>query len=326
MTDLQVVVLRAADLDPLDCWGGEDAIVGVLTALSAAGVPAEARTVRDAADLTACRWRPGLLVFPHGRRFARAEPLVAPLVAWEVPVVGSGPDGLAAENKARMKATLRWHGVPTPRGTVGGNTSDPAELVSRFGLPLVVKPVQGAESLGVVRCDDLSALAAALDRPDLLIEEWRRSRELTVAVLGNGPNRVAAPAEIVLPEGMPYLDRDTKLHRIVPTLAAAPDNDSTRRAVAAVLDACRVLGIHDWARVDVIVDRDGGPYVIDVNAPPGLRNDPRHPSYFPRCLLFARGTDYQDVVLALVAAAALRHGLPVPPTLAAAHAAVTASG
>ncbi len=178
----------------------------------------------------------------------------------------------------------------------------------------------------MVRCDDLPTLAAALDRHVLLVEEWRRSRELTIAVLGNVPTRVAAPAEIVLPDGVRYLDADTKRHRIGPTLVAAPDDATTRRAVVAALDACRVLGIHDWARVDVVVDCGGAPYVIDVNTMPGLRRDPVHPSYFPRCLRLACGIGYRDAVLALVVTAALRHRLPVPHTLAAACLAVMTSG
>ncbi|MGH3921671.1 MAG: hypothetical protein ACRDTT_02140, partial [Pseudonocardiaceae bacterium] len=87
-----MAVLRSTEPDPLDGWGDEDAIAGVLTALADADVPTDEQVVRSAADLEAFRGRPGLLAFPHSRRFGRTEPLVAPLVAWGVPVVGSGPD------------------------------------------------------------------------------------------------------------------------------------------------------------------------------------------------------------------------------------------
>lgn len=115
-------------------------------------------------------------------------------------------------------------------------------------------------------------------------------RELTVAVLGNDAARLAAPAEITLPDGIKLLDAQTKQHRIVPTLAPAPNNKGTHNAVTAALGVCRVLGIKDWARVDVVLERDGAPFVIDVNAMPGLRRAPNHPSYFPRCLNFALRT------------------------------------
>ncbi|MGH3902900.1 MAG: hypothetical protein ACRDTE_01680 [Pseudonocardiaceae bacterium] len=141
MTGFRVAVLRSTDPDPADGWGDENAITSVLAALAAAGVPTDEQVVRSAADLEACRELPGLLTFPHSRRFGRGEPLVAPLVAWGVPVIGSGLEGLAAEDKAYTKTVLRRHGVPTPRGTVAGSTSDPVKLVSRVRSTPGVKPV-----------------------------------------------------------------------------------------------------------------------------------------------------------------------------------------
>ena len=238
--------------------------------------------------------------------------MIAPLEAWGVPLVGSGSDGLAAENKAHTKRLLVENGVPTPAYEVINGETDLREISARLGLPLIVKPLVGAESHGVIKCDDLPSLSAAVE-PGLLVEQWKRHRELTVSVLGNGETRIAAPGEIVLPPAVEYLDLATKRERIVPTLAPAPDNDGTRKAVAVALDACRVLAVHDWARVDVLLDHEENPYVIDVNALPGLRKVADHPSYFPRCLALTTGMSYQQVVLALVAAAASRQRLPVPP-------------
>ncbi|WP_432038779.1 D-alanine--D-alanine ligase family protein [Streptomyces cucumeris] len=312
MDAVRVVVLRAERIDPLDGWGDGEAIESVVDAMNSCGIYAEAVTVRSVRYLERYRDRPGLLAFPHSRRTSRAESIVEPLEAWGVPLVGSGSSGLAAQDKGRAKRLLTEAGVPTPAYALAGPRADPRALVARLGLPLVVKPVVGAESAGVVKCDDLSSLCTALGRPDLLVEEWKRHRELTVAVLGNGGDRIAAPAEVVLPDTQPYLDNTTKRTCITSTLVPAPDDETTDEAVSVALEACRVLEVRDWARVDVLLDHGGQPYVIDVNAMPGMRRAADHPSYLPWCFALHQGMPYHQVVIALIGAAAMRHGLAIP--------------
>ncbi|MBL1097211.1 D-alanine--D-alanine ligase family protein [Streptomyces coffeae] len=308
MDDIHVVVLRAERLDPLDGWGDEEAVESVVNAMVLCGIRAESKLVRSVHDLERYRDRPGLLAFPHSRRLSSAESLIEPLEAWGVPLVGSGSTGLAAQHKGNAKRLLAKAGVPTPAYALADHQMDPRSLVARLGLPLVVKPVAGAESVGVVKCDDLSSLRAALRTPGLLVEEWKRHRELTVAILGNGGDRIAAPAEVVLPDAQYFLDVTTKRERITSTLAPAPDDEVTREAVAAALEACRILDVRDWARVDVLIDHDGKPYVIDVNAMPGMRRSTDHPSYLPWCFALDQGMPYHQVVSTVIGAAAARCG------------------
>ncbi|QFZ19952.1 D-alanine--D-alanine ligase family protein [Saccharothrix syringae] len=319
MSGLRVVVLRPAVFDPLNSWGNEECVGAVVDALTRSGVPAECRTVEDLRELDAHRGRPGLLAFPNARRLDGSESLIEALARRRIPFVGSSGPGMAVEDKSYLKRRLAAAGIPTPHGTVFDG--DRAVEASTDGLrfPLVVKPVRGAESVGVAKHEDVASLRTALGRPGrFLIEEWHRHREFTVAVVGNGSALVAAPAEIVLPAGKDILDSDTKAHRITSTLVRA-DSRSATGAAGVALRAFDVLGLRDWARIDVVVDDDGTPYVIDVNTMPGLRREIGHPSYFPRCLAFSRGLDYDESVRALIAASALRHGLEVTPVLRAAH-------
>ncbi|MCP3759536.1 ATP-grasp domain-containing protein [Streptomyces sp. TBY4] len=312
MSDLVIAVLRPAEFNPLDCWGGREAIDPVLSALEKAEVRTEEWVIRSQADLEPLRNRSGILAFPHARQFAPGRSMVEPLVQWGVPFIGSGPDGLASQDKARAKQMMADHGVPTPSWEITGENTDAAALAARLGLPLMVKPTIGAESIGVTYCGDLTQLQEAISTPGVMVEEWRRDREFTVSILGNGTSRIAAPAEIVLPPGALYLDEGIKKHRIVPTLRPSSDAPAGVRAAEAALLASVALGLQDWARVDVVIDQDGAPYVIDINAMPGLRRDALHPSYFPRCLEMAHGLSYEQVILRLVVTAALRNNIAVP--------------
>jgi D-alanine-D-alanine ligase len=46
--------------------------------------------------------------------------------------------------------------------------------------------------------------------------------------------------------------------------------DATSAAQAAAARAHEVLGLRDVSRVDVMVDADGSPWVVDVNVSPGM--------------------------------------------------------
>jgi D-alanine-D-alanine ligase-like ATP-grasp enzyme len=86
-----------------------------------------------------------------------------------------------------------------------------------------------------------------VNEPGFIVEEWRRSREFTVAVLGNGPDRIAAPIEIVLPgAGRPILDAQRKSHGIGETVRSVGTSPEASIVSRLALAACKALGIMDW--------------------------------------------------------------------------------
>jgi D-alanine-D-alanine ligase len=75
-----------------------------------------------------------------------------------------------------------------------------------------------------------------------------------------------------------------------------------------VLRAYRVLGCRDWARVDVRLDADGVPNVVEVNPLPGILPDPAANSCFPKAAR-AAGMDYDTLIQRCLLAAAERQGV-----------------
>ena len=54
------------------------------------------------------------------------------------------------------------------------------------------------------------------------------------------------------------------------------------RSSDVVLRAYRVLGCRDWSRIDVRLDADGVPNIVEVNPLPGILPDPADNSCLPK--------------------------------------------
>ncbi len=148
-------------------------------------------------------------------------------------------------------------------------------LVSRFGLPLVVKPVREGSTIGLTIAKDVDAVASGLvlagryDRR-VLVQRFATGTEITIGVLATPEIEVLPTLEIV--SDNPVYDYDAKYtagksHHIIPAripeAARAAASDVAARAFTE-------LGCSGMARVDVIVDTDGTPWVLEVNTVPGL--------------------------------------------------------
>jgi D-alanine-D-alanine ligase len=322
---LEIIILRSREIDPLDGWGDEAAIEAVQKALADDDVIARVQIIESSADLA--EWQPGTdrtIVFPNSRRISFSDPLVEPLAARGIAMVGGGSSSVYAQDKLFMKRTLSSRRLPTPAWIVSGPGVSARSVVKNLGLPLIVKPVVGAESAGVIRCDSEESLESVIEHPGLLVEEWCRYREFTVGVLGNGPERIAAPLEIVLPGADAILDAKAKAAGVRDAIRVARFDPKASAATRLALAACEALNIADLARIDVVVDKAGLPYVIDVNASPGLRYEEQHPSIYPLCFTLNAESTYDDVIRAVVASAAIRCGIEPPSSLQLSFSSLTA--
>jgi D-alanine-D-alanine ligase len=148
------------------------------------------------------------------------------------------------------------------------------EARAALGLPMVVKPDRGGSTIGltIVRSDDelAGAYAAAQAHDTVLCEGFVHGMEITIGVLGHNPPQALPTLEIV--SHRPLYDYAAKYtagqsEHVIP--ARLPE-EQRRDAQRAAERAHTALGCHGMSRVDVIVDADGAPWVIEVNAIPGL--------------------------------------------------------
>ena len=90
-------------------------------------------------------------------------------------------------------------------------------------------------------------------------------------------------------------------------LCPAPVGETLRKEIEVLATAtCDALRVRDWARVDVRLDADGRPSVLDVNPLPGIMPGDGDISCFTRAA-FAAGLRYDDLIRRLVDTAVERY-------------------
>ena len=105
----------------------------------------------------------------------------------------------------------------------------------------------------------------------MLVEEFIRGKELTVAVWGDAREAQAFPViEITTVSGRyDYASKYTKgaSTHIIP---ARIPLDVTERVQKLAVDAFRACGCRGVARADMMLGEDMTPYVIEINSMPGM--------------------------------------------------------
>ncbi|TDD72280.1 D-alanine--D-alanine ligase [Jiangella aurantiaca] len=234
-----------------------------------------------------------------------------------LPYVGSAPAACRlAFDKPVAKAIVRRAGIATPPSAVLSQATFRElgaavlldALVARLGLPLVVKPSRGGSALGttVVRsADELPAAMVecfAYGEP-ALIEQWIDGTEVAVSVLDTGEGPRALPAVEIVPESGTY---DYHARYTAGTteffVPARLDGEAAAAVAQVAVAAHQTLGLSDLSRTDLIVDRDGVPWLLDINVAPGMTET----SLLPQAVQ-AAGLDLGVLARELLAAAVDRH-------------------
>lgn len=247
-----------------------------------------------------------------------------------IPYTGSNPLSLAlCLNKARAKEVLTFSGVANPKFWVIGEGSSLDTIPSDLGFPLIVKPLFEGSSKGVrddclvSNFDELRAkVHFIIDtyEQSVVVEEFLPGREFTVALIGNGDSLKTLPiVEInysALPEGVNHIYSyeakwilDKPEDPLDMFICPADLTDELEKSISQIAkDAFNVMGLKDWCRVDVRLDHDGKPNIIELNPLPGVLPDPKQNSCFPKAGR-AMGLDYNDMINSVLDAAIERYSL-----------------
>ncbi len=190
-----------------------------------------------------------------------------------LPYTGSGVLASAlAMDKWRTKLVWQAVGIRTPRFVLLDARSDFDAVAAELGLPLIVKPAREGSTIGLSKVTaraDLPAAYARAAQHDALVlaEEFIAGQELTAAILDDVPLplvRIEAPSGLYDYQAK-YFSDATKY--FCPSgLPAAQEQAIQQEA----LHAYRIVGCRGWGRVDVILDRSGAAYFLEVNTSPGM--------------------------------------------------------
>ncbi len=216
--------------------------------------------------------------------------VVSYLELLKTPYTGTNPRGmLLAGDKALSKKILTYHRIPVPTFHVV-RMGRRAVLPKRMEFPVIVKSVAEHASLGIAQASivkDAESLAERVDYlhrklfTDAILERYIEGSEITIGVLGNERITTFPIWELVfdsLPDGAANIatskakwDLDYQAKIGLRTGPAENLSDEQRAKIARLAKRIfRVLGMSGYARIDLRMDHEGNPFVLEANPNPDL--------------------------------------------------------
>ena len=242
----------------------------------------------------------------------------------------SGSDALTLGiclDKSRAKEILTYHKIPNAKFIVADRMGDIRKI--EFDYPFIVKPISEGSSKGIFSSslvknsseleEEVKRIIFSYNQP-ALIEEFLPGREFTVAVLGNGEEAEILPIIEIsykdFPEDVVPLYSyeakwilDTKENEFdVFECPAKLDPRLKSKIKETVLRTYNVLRCKDWSRIDIRLDKNGVPNIIEINPLPGIMPDPNENSSFPKAAR-AAGMSYNQMIQSVLYSAAKRYNL-----------------
>lgn len=204
-----------------------------------------------------------------------------------IPYTGSGVlSSIRAMDKVLTKHILEADGIPTPPFYAFNDAAfremgakDTLDIIAEdLGLPVVVKPAAQGSAFGINFANEARDLPRAMVSAlsfgrKVLLEKFVAGRELAVSILElDGEPSVLPIVEAKLRSGHTYYDFDSRYMAgetdfVVPAELDDAVADEVSRVALATYE---VLGCRGFGRVDIILDEQQTPWVLELNTIPGL--------------------------------------------------------
>lgn len=165
------------------------------------------------------------------------------------------------KNKARQKAWLSEHGFPTlPFVAFDDPTMHGADLVDKFGLPLVQKAQTGGyDGYGIQLIRDRASLEKLWPVPSVIEPFLKMSHELAVVVARS----VSGEVRVYPPVRMTFHPERHVLDMLITPSGLGEDIDRRARELAsAVIEQLEGIGIF---AIEMFLDEDGGIVINEIS-------------------------------------------------------------
>jgi len=222
----------------------------------------------------------------------------------KIPYSGSGVLASAlAMNKIFTKQILTHWGVPTPEYQVfhASKIADGNQAL-KFDAPVVVKPANEGSTVGITIVYKMDAFnnalvsAAKCDR-NILVEKYIAGTEVTVPIWFG---RVLPIIEIVPKSDFYDYKRKYTPGQTEYIIPARLSEEVKRKCEQISLETFKVVGCRHYARVDIRIDKNNNPFVLEINTLPGCTET----SLFPKAAAQV-GLSFEEIIQTLVEEATL---------------------
>ncbi|MDI6839844.1 MAG: ATP-grasp domain-containing protein [bacterium] len=214
-------------------------------------------------------------------------------------------------DKVYTKYILTGAGLPTPQFEVVNSPSE----VDWSSFPAIVKPRRQDASIGinmqsVVNNNEELQLALTKFFDELneqaLVVSFIDGREISVSLLGNENPKILALSEIKflrwksdLPRIVTYRAKweteSMEYKRTKPVCPAIIKEDEKKKMEDIAIKSFKVLGLRGYARIDMRLNKEGKPFIIDVNPNPDISYE----AGFARAAR-AAGLSYTDLITQII--------------------------
>jgi len=260
----------------------------------------------------------------------RESQIPAMLEMLQIPYTGPRPLGYSLGlNKSVAKEILSFYKIPTPKWMTVNQIFDLEKKPFKY-FPAIAKPIGEGSSKGIKAenlVNNYSQLKKIVEKllrefkQSVIIEEYLPGREFTVGILGE---KVLPIIEVMfdkLPKNVPKFDHyeakwvyDNPQAKYDALECPAKLTPQLKNKIANLaLKSFQALGMADWARIDIRLNKKGEPSFIEVNCPPGIIPDPKENSRFPRSAR-VMGLDYASMIEEILKSACRRYKITYKST------------
>jgi D-alanine-D-alanine ligase len=222
-----------------------------------------------------------------------------------MPYTGSGVLGSAlAMDKYRTKAVWRGLGLATPESVLIVDESD-LDKAAALGFPLMMKPICEGSSIGMTKVESEGQLSQAWRTASeydaqVLAECWIVGEEYTTSILlGEALPMIRLETPHLFYDYQAKYSADTTRYHCPCDL----QRDEEADLQALCLKAFEAVGASGWGRVDLMLDQQRRPWLIEVNTVPGMTDH----SLVPMSAR-AAGIDFDELVIRILSTSLERDG------------------
>lgn len=172
-------------------------------------------------------------------------------------------------DKSLSKELMEHAGVPTPRYV---DVYKGEENPGTIAYPCVVKAVNGGSSVGVCIANNDKEYAEAVEEclqldEHLIVEEYIKGREFSIGVIDG---KAMPIIEIAPKEGFYDYKNKYQAGSCVETCPAELGVEKTSAMQRLAERVFKALRLRHYARMDFLMDEQGGMYCLEANTLPGM--------------------------------------------------------